>query len=421
MNHLFAEFEMQRYDLIKKTDHIFVSNLINHSKKHCYLCSMQKFWYGNSTRLGMIGGGQLGRMFIQEAINFDVQVHVLDPDTNAPCKHIAQSFTQGSLTDYDTLYNFGLDKDILTVEIENVNIEALEALEKLGKKVFPQPRVLKIIKDKGLQKQFYAEHSIPTAEFVLIESSDQLTQHVDFMPFMQKMRTGGYDGKGVQAIRTEADLNKAFEVPSVLEKMIPFVKELSVIVARNESNEMIVYPAVECEFSEEANLVEFLFAPANISAEIENKAADLAKLVIQKLDMVGILAVELFLTEEGELLVNEIAPRPHNSGHHTIECNVTSQFEQHMRSIFNLKLGSTDILQAGAMINLLGEKGFEGPVYYEGLEEFIGYPGVHPHIYGKAQTKPFRKMGHVTIAGKSLEEVKEVAHKVKKGIRVLSI
>lgn len=382
---------------------------------------MQKFWYGNSTRLGMIGGGQLGRMFIQEAINFDVQVHVLDPDTNAPCKHIAQSFTQGSLTDYDTLYNFGLDKDILTVEIENVNIEALEALEKLGKKVFPQPRVLKIIKDKGLQKQFYAEHSIPTAEFVLIESSDQLTQHVDFMPFMQKMRTGGYDGKGVQAIRTEADLNKAFEVPSVLEKMIPFVKELSVIVARNESNEMIVYPAVECEFSEEANLVEFLFAPANISAEIENKAADLAKLVIQKLDMVGILAVELFLTEEGELLVNEIAPRPHNSGHHTIECNVTSQFEQHMRSIFNLKLGSTDILQAGAMINLLGEKGFEGPVYYEGLEEFIGYPGVHPHIYGKAQTKPFRKMGHVTIAGKSLEEVKEVAHKVKKGIRVLSI
>lgn len=382
---------------------------------------MQKFWYGNSTRLGMIGGGQLGRMFIQEAINFDVQVHVLDPDTNAPCKHIAQSFTQGSLTDYDTLYNFGLDKDILTVEIENVNIEALEALEKLGKKVFPQPRVLKIIKDKGLQKQFYAEHSIPTAEFVLIESSDQLTQHVDFMPFMQKMRTGGYDGKGVQAIRTEADLNKAFEFPSVLEKMIPFVKELSVIVARNESNEMIVYPAVECEFSEEANLVEFLFAPANISAEIENKAADLAKLVIQKLDMVGILAVELFLTEEGELLVNEIAPRPHNSGHHTIECNVTSQFEQHMRSIFNLKLGSTDILQAGAMINLLGEKGFEGPVYYEGLEEFIGCPGVHPHIYGKAQTKPFRKMGHVTIAGKSLEEVKEVAHKVKKGIRVLSI
>jgi 5-(carboxyamino)imidazole ribonucleotide synthase len=382
---------------------------------------MQKFWYGNSTRLGMIGGGQLGRMFIQEAINFDVQVHVLDPDPNAPCKHIAQTFSQGSLTDFDALYNFGLDKDVLTVEIENVNIEALEELEKLGKKVFPQPNVLKIIKDKGLQKQFYADHAIPTADFVLIQSHDEINQHLDFLPCMQKMRTGGYDGKGVQAIRTEKDLDKAFTVPSVLEKMIPFEKELSVIVARNESGDMVVYPAVECEFSEEANLVEFLFAPANITAEIEAKAAELAKMVIQKLNMVGILAVELFLTKEGELLVNEIAPRPHNSGHHTIECNVTSQFEQHMRSVLNLKLGATDILQAGAMINLLGEKGFEGPVYYEGLEKFIGYPGVHPHIYGKTLTKPFRKMGHVTIAGKSLEEVKELAHKVKSGIRVLSI
>jgi 5-(carboxyamino)imidazole ribonucleotide synthase len=382
---------------------------------------MQKFWYGSTARLGMVGGGQLGRMFIQEAINFDVHVHVLDADVNAPCKEIAHSFTQGSITDYNALYQFGLDKDTLTVEIENVNIEALEALEKLGKKVFPQPRVLKIIKDKGIQKQFYIDNNIPTADFCIIESSSELTNHMDFLPCMQKLTTGGYDGKGVQAIRTVNDFSKAFAGPSILEKMIPFTKELSIIVARNENGEIKSYPAVECEFSEEANLVEFLFSPADISTEIEQKATELAKLIIEKLGMVGILAVELFLTSEGELLVNEIAPRPHNSGHHTIECNVTSQFEQHLRSVLNLPLGSTDIIQSGAMINLLGEKGFEGPVFYEGLEKFLGYPGVHPHIYGKSFTKPFRKMGHVTIAGKSMVDVKELAHKVKQGIKVISL
>lgn len=381
---------------------------------------MQKIWYGHSSRLGMVGGGQLGRMFIQEAINFDVHVHVLDPDANAPCKPIAHSFTQGSLNDYDTLYNFGLDKDVLTVEIENVNIEALEALEKLGKKVFPQPRVLRIIKDKGIQKEFYKDHNIPTAPFQLTENLEDVKQLADQIPFVQKMRTGGYDGKGVQVLRTEKDFENAFATPSVIEEMIPFEKEISIIVARNENGEIAVYPAVECEFSEEANLVEFLFAPADISNEIENKAIELAKSVIEKLEMVGILAVELFLTKDGSLLVNEIAPRPHNSGHHTIECNVTSQFEQHMRSVLNLPLGSTEILQAGAMINLLGEKGYEGDVYYEGLEKFIGKPGVHPHIYGKAQTKSFRKMGHVTIAGKDLEQVKALAIDVKNGIRVLS-
>lgn len=397
-----------------------MTKLINHSKKGSYLCTMQKVWYGHSSRLGMVGGGQLGRMFIQEAINFDVHVHVLDPDANAPCKHIAHSFTQGSLNDFATLYNFGLDKDILTVEIENVNIEALEALEKLGKKVFPQPSVLRIIKDKGLQKQFYLDNHIPTAPFILTENILSSSEIIPQFPFVQKMCTGGYDGKGVQIIRSTADLTSAFDGPSVLEEMIPFTKELSIIVARNEKGEMAVYPAVECEFSEEANLVEFLFAPADISVEIEAKATELAKSIIEKLGMVGILAVELFLTKNGDILVNEIAPRPHNSGHHTIECNVTSQFEQHMRSVLNLPLGSTDILQVGAMINLLGEKGYEGDVVYEGLEKFLGMPGVHPHIYGKAQTKSFRKMGHITIAGKDLSDVKSLALQVKNGIRVIS-
>ena len=379
---------------------------------------MQKFWYGNTARLGMVGGGQLGRMFIQEAINFNVHVHVLDSDINAPCKDIAHSFTLGSITDYDALYQFGLDKDTLTVEIENVNIEALEALEKLGKKVFPQPSVLKIIKDKGIQKQFYLDNDIPTADFCFLGSSAELADHLDMLPCMQKLTTGGYDGKGVQALWTVTDFEKAYTGPSILEKMIPFAKELSIIVARNEQGEIKSYPAVECEFSEEANLVEFLFAPADISSEIEQKATELAKDVIKKLGMVGILAVELFLTAEGELLVNEIAPRPHNSGHHTIECNVTSQFEQHLRAVLNLPLGSTNLVQSGVMINLLGEKGFEGDVYYENYEEALALEGVKIHIYGKQKTKSFRKMGHVTVGNPSLEKAKEIARKVQEILKV---
>ena len=379
---------------------------------------MQKFWYGSTARLGMVGGGQLGRMFIQEAINFNVHVHVLDSDINAPCKEIAHSFTLGSITDYDALYNFGLDKDILTVEIENVNVEALEALEKLGKKVFPQPRVLKIIKDKGLQKQFYLDNAIPTAPFFLIHSEKELEAHKQNLPFIQKLRTGGYDGKGVQAILQEEDFSKAFTAPSLLEKKIAFVKELSVIVARNEKGEIKTYPAVECEFNPEANLVEFLFSPAEISNDIEERSKKIALDVINKLGMVGLLAVELFLLENGEILVNEIAPRPHNSGHHTIECNITSQYEQHMRSVLNLPLGSTNLVQSGVMINLLGEKGFEGDVYYENYEEALALEGVKIHIYGKQKTKSFRKMGHVTVGNPSLEKAKEIARKVQQILKV---
>jgi 5-(carboxyamino)imidazole ribonucleotide synthase len=380
---------------------------------------MQNNWYGKKCRLGMVGGGQLGRMFIQEAINFDVHVHALDPDKDAPCAAIAHSFTVGALTDYDTLYQFGKDKDVITVEIENVSVEALEDLQKEGKKVFPQPSVLRIIRDKGLQKEFYTKNGIPTAPYQLVKNKQELLDSIAF-PIVQKMRTGGYDGKGVQILRSVEDLGQAFDQPSVLEEMIPFQKEISVIVARNEKGETASYPSVECEFNPEANLVELLFAPARISAEIEEAAQQLALKVIDQLGMIGILAVELFLTKDGQLLVNEIAPRPHNSGHHTIECNVTSQFEQHLRSVLGLPLGSTRIIQAGAMINLLGEKGFEGPVHYEGLEEVLSIPGVHPHIYGKATTKSFRKMGHVTITGAELEDVIKTAKHVQQTIRVIS-
>lgn len=381
---------------------------------------MKKIWYGKHFQLGVLGGGQLGRMLIQETINYDVQVHCLDPDAEAPCKDVAHSLTVGSLNDFDTVYQFGQNKDVITVEIENISIEALEKLEAEGKKVFPQPAVLKIIRDKGLQKQFYADHNIPTPAFYLVNNKEEITNYISEFPFMQKMRTGGYDGKGVTPLRNEKDLENAFEVPSVLEKFVDFEKELSVIVARNENGETKVYPTVECEFSPEANLVEFLFSPADVTPAIEKAAEELAISIIDKLGMVGILAVELFLTKDGQLLVNEIAPRPHNSGHHTIECNVTSQFEQHMRSVLNLPLGDTRIIQPGVMINLLGEKGYQGSVIYQGLENAIAIPGVKPHIYGKAETKSFRKMGHITIVAPTLEEAKTNGRKVKELVKVIA-
>jgi 5-(carboxyamino)imidazole ribonucleotide synthase len=380
---------------------------------------MSSKWYGEDMRIGLLGGGQLGRMLLQEAIDLNIHLHCLDPDKNAPCAKIAHSFTIGSLTDYETVLNFGKDKHLISVEIENVNIEALKELEKSGVKVFPQPHILELIQDKGLQKQFYQQHQIPTAPFTLIENKAELVEKATY-PIVHKLRKGGYDGKGVNVLKTIEHAENSFDAPSIIEEKINFEKELSVIVARNENGETKAFPAVECEFNPEANLVEFLFAPAEISEELEQKATELAISVIEKLEMVGLLAVELFLDKEGNLLVNEIAPRPHNSGHHTIECNVTSQFAQHLRAILNLPLGSTEILQAGAMINLLGEKGFEGKAIYQGLEKALAISGVYPHIYGKETTKPFRKMGHVTITDSSLVQVKIKAMEIQGIIKVVS-
>jgi 5-(carboxyamino)imidazole ribonucleotide synthase len=378
-----------------------------------------KTWYGNDFKLGVLGAGQLGRMLIQEAINWNVHVYTLDGDPEAPCAKISHEFTCGSITDYDTVLNFGKDKNLITVEIENVNIEALEELEKSGIPVFPQPRVLRIIRDKGIQKQFYADNGIPTADFRFIEANE-IESYKDFLPFAQKLRTGGYDGKGVQIMQSIADFQNAFDAPTVLEKFVDFEKELAVIVARNERGEVTAYPAVECEFNPQANLVEFLFSPAEISSDIENRAREMAVDIIQKLDMVGILAVEFFLTKEGELLVNEIAPRPHNSGHHTIECNITSQFEQHLRSILNLPLGATDLIQPGAMINILGEPNSSGLANYPGMEDLLAEPGVYVHIYGKEKVKEFRKMGHFTITAPTISELKEKAERLKNTIKAIA-
>lgn len=379
-----------------------------------------KNWNGSNFKLGMLGGGQLGRMFIQSALNYDVHVHCIDPDPAAPCQKIAASFEVGSLTDYQTIVDFGKDKDVVTVEIEHVNIDALAALEDAGVKVFPQSKVLSVVQDKGVQKQFYEANDLPTAPFQLIENKAHLLAINPPFPFVLKLRKGGYDGKGVQIIKNEADLATAFDAPCILETMIPFEKELSVIVARNESGETAVYPSVECEFSPTANLVEFLFSPAEITQSIEKNAQALAVNVIDKLQMVGILAVELFLTKSGELIINEIAPRPHNSGHHTIECCLTSQFEQHMRSVLNMPLGATDLRCPGVMINLLGEAGFEGDAIYKNSNEVLSWKGVYIHLYGKQKTKPFRKMGHVTIVGDDLAAIKNTGRKVAETLKVIA-
>jgi 5-(carboxyamino)imidazole ribonucleotide synthase len=371
--------------------------------------------------LGVLGGGQLGRMLIQSAINYNQVIHILDPDPNAPCKDICQHFSVGSLQDFDTVYAFGQACDVITVEIENVNTEALSRLQAEGKKVFPQPEILKLIQDKRAQKEFYTQKGIPTAPYILTENKADVIRQTNFLPAVNKLGKDGYDGRGVQILRTEADLERAFDAPGLLEKLIDFDKEIAVTVARNESGELIVYPAVECAFHPTANLVEFLFAPAEITAEIEQKAQEIAKSVILELGMVGILAVELFVTKTGEVLVNEIAPRPHNSGHHTIEANFTSQFEQHLRAVLDMPLGNPDLRCPAAMINLLGEEGHTGLVLVEGLEEAMSQKGVYLHLYGKKITKPFRKMGHVTILDEQVENLKKRAHQIKEIIKIKSI
>lgn len=372
-----------------------------------------------SKKIGILGGGQLGRMIIQAGIDFNIPFKVLDPDSSAPCKDITE-FVQGSLKDFDSVYSFGKDCDVITIEIEHVNTAALRKLQNEGKKIFPQPEVIELIQDKRLQKQFYEREGIPTAEFVLTENAAEVVRFKHLLPAVNKLGREGYDGRGVQVLRTEQDLNKAFDQPGLLETLVDFKKELSVVVARNEKGEVTTFPVVELVYHPEANLVEFLFAPAQISPAEEKKAREVAEEVINKLNMVGLLAVELFLTRDGNVLVNEIAPRPHNSGHQTIEANVTSQYEQHLRAILGWPLGSTKQLCPAAMVNILGEENYEGVAVYDGLEEVLSIEGAHIHLYGKKLTKPFRKMGHVTILNSNIDELKSISYRVKETLKVKS-
>ncbi|MCJ0743534.1 5-(carboxyamino)imidazole ribonucleotide synthase [Pedobacter montanisoli] len=371
-------------------------------------------------KLGILGGGQLGRMLIQEAINYNLTTLVLDPDAEAPCKNIANKFECGSITDYDTVYNFGKKADIITIEIEKVNIEALEQLEKEGKLVFPQPRVIRLIQDKGIQKQFFKENDIPTAPFQLVHGKEDILNSIISFPYILKQRKDGYDGKGVMRINGITDIDRAFEAPSLIEELVDFEKEIAVIVARNPNGDMRTFPMVEMEFNAEANLVEFLISPSTYPENIQQKAEKIAIQIATALNITGILAVEMFITRNGDILVNELAPRPHNSGHQTIEGNYVSQFDQHLRAIFNLPLGDTRTLANSVMVNLLGEKGHDGVAKYAGLEKVMSVDGVYIHLYGKKYTKPFRKMGHVTIVDQNREKAIEKARFVQDTLKVIS-
>lgn len=375
--------------------------------------------FNDHFKLGVLGGGQLGRMLIQAGIDFNIPFSVLDPDPHAPCSSLAE-FHTGKLTDFDTVMKFGLGCDIITIEIENVNTSALKELVKLGKRVYPQPEVIELIKDKRSQKIFFRDYQIPTADFLLIENAEEVKRNIHFLPAVNKLAQEGYDGRGVQILKSKSDLQNAFDAPGLLEKLIDFEKEISVIVARNVHGEIKTFPVVEMVFHPVQNLVEYLFAPADLPEQISLQADGIARQVIKELDMIGLLAVEMFVTKQGTVLVNEIAPRPHNSGHQTIEANVTSQYEQHLRAILGLPLGDTELLAPSAMVNLLGEPGFTGPAQYRGFEEILTLPGVYVHLYGKRFTKPFRKMGHVTIVDNDLERLKEKTGFVKQTLKVIA-
>ena len=370
-------------------------------------------------KLGILGGGQLGRMLIQSGIDFNIPFSVLDPDAHAPCSSLVE-FHHGKLTDFDTVMKFGQSCDIITIEIENVNTSALKTLAKDGKKVYPQPDVIELIQDKRSQKIFYQDCNIPTADFILVENSNDVRDHEDYLPAVNKLGREGYDGRGVQILRSGGDIDKAFDAPGLLEKLIDFEKEISVIVARNAHGEIKSFPAVEMVFHPVQNLVEYLFAPAEISRDVEASADSIARQIIHELNMVGLLAVEMFVTKDGKVLVNEIAPRPHNSGHQTIEANVTSQYEQHLRAILGLPLGDASLILPSAMVNLLGEPGYTGPAAYKGFEEVVRLPGVHVHLYGKQITKPFRKMGHVTIVDSDINSLKQKTNFVKQTLKVIA-
>jgi 5-(carboxyamino)imidazole ribonucleotide synthase len=379
-----------------------------------------KAFYQQDFRLGILGGGQLGRMLIQACANFNVHTDVLDPDPGAPCVEIAGSFRAGDIRDFDTVTDFGKSADLLTIEIENVNIEALKQLEQNGVQVYPQPSIVEIIKDKRSQKQFYRNNAIPTADFVLVENSEDIKQQADFLPAFNKLGTGGYDGGGVQRLNSLDDIDKAFDAPGLLEKLIDFEQEISVVAARNEHGEIAVFPAVECVFHPEHNLVDYLIAPSSASEAVQQKAEKIARMVTESFGIVGLLAVEMFVTKEGDVLVNEVAPRPHNSGHQSINANITSQYEQHLRAIFGLPLGSTDILRPSAMVNLLGAEGFTGPARYEGLDELMRIEGASLFMYGKKETRPHRKMGHITIVDDDMARLKAKIEDVKKAIKVVA-
>ncbi len=365
-------------------------------------------------KIGILGGGQLGRMLLQAAANYPVETFLMEYDDESPAAHLCHHFTKGDIKDFDSVYNFGKGLNAITIEIENVNVEALEKLESEGVRVFPKPSVLKIIKNKIIQKQYYHQHSIPTADFVLTNSLAEMEGHIGFLPAVHKIGEGGYDGRGVQILEHKEDLKKAFDAPSVLEKMIPIDKEIAQMVAINEKGETAIYPAVEMLFDPDLNLLDYQLCPAELGLQTLYKVEAIALAVVRNFKSPGIFAVEMFVDKKGDVFVNETAPRVHNSGHHTIEAHYSSQFDMLWRVMLCYPLGNTDPISSSIMVNIIGAEGFKGDVKYEGLEDVMKIDNAFIHIYGKRQTKPGRKMGHVTVLSMDKQDLLHKSNKIKR-------
>ncbi|ANH80342.1 5-(carboxyamino)imidazole ribonucleotide synthase [Niabella ginsenosidivorans] len=371
-------------------------------------------------KIGILGGGQLGRMLLQAAANYPVETYVLENDEQAPAAHLCHHFTKGDIKDYDAVYNFGRRLDALTIEIENVNVDALEALEKEGITVIPRPAVLRTIRNKALQKNYYTTHQIPTSEYILTHNIQELSEQTHFFPAVHKIAEGGYDGRGVQIIETEKDLSKGFDTLSVLEKMVNVEKEIALMIAISQTGEIAIYPPVQMVFDKALNLLDFQLCPAELPERTYWKAEAIALATVKNFNSPGIFAVELFVTPDGDVLVNETAPRVHNSGHHTIEAHYSSQFDMVWRILLNYPLGSTEAIMPSVMLNILGSEGHSGPACYEGLNEMLKIENAFFHLYGKKQTKPGRKMGHVTVISQERADLLYKANKIKHGLSVIT-
>jgi 5-(carboxyamino)imidazole ribonucleotide synthase len=371
-------------------------------------------------KVGILGGGQLGRMLLQAAANYVVETHVLENDANAPAAHLCHKFTKGDIRDFDTVYNFGKDLDALTIEIESVNVEALEKLEAEGKRIYPKPAAIHLIKNKIQQKQFYKTNEIPTAEFKITNSLEELQQHKDFLPAAHKLAEGGYDGKGVQLLKRPDDISLGFNAPAVLEKMVIIRKEIAVIVAVNDKGESAIYPPVEMYFNRDFNLLDYQTGPAELPQNVFYKVEAIALKLVKSFNSPGLFAVEMFINDKDEVVVNETAPRVHNSGHHTIEAHYCSQYDMLWRIILQFPLGNTDAIKPSAIVNIVGAPGFEGDAVYEGLEEVLKMDNAFVHLYGKQTTKPGRKMGHVTVLSDNRSELLYYANKIKHTLKVIA-
>ena len=371
-------------------------------------------------KVGILGGGQLGRMLLQAAINYPVETHVMENDAECPAAHLCHHFIKGDITNYDDVYNFGKQVDALTIEIESVNVEALQKLEEEGVKIYPKPSALSTIKNKILQKQFYQSINVPSPSFAITQNKNELRNHFNFLPAVHKIAMGGYDGRGVVIIKNEKEINNGFDAPAVLEKLVAIKKEIALIIAINEAGETALYPPVEMIFNKDFNLLQYQLSPAAIDEKVLWKAEAIALTVVKNFKSPGIFAVEMFTDMDDNVWVNETAPRVHNSGHHTIEGNYSSQFDMLWRVILGYPLGNTKAIMPSAMINLIGEEGFSGDVKFEGLAEVLKIDNAFVHLYGKKQTRPGRKMGHVTVISNEKQQLIHIANKINQNVRVIS-